>query len=395
MSQNIFIVNANVVTLQGVIENGCIRVEEGQIVFVGTQADAPAADLAAWQAESIDAQGGWVVPGFIDVHVHGGYGSDFMESNQEVLDRITKFHLSQGTTTIMATTMTQSHDAIERVLSEVHNYQSKPMPYAQVHGVHLEGPFVNPKYKGAQNPAFMVDPRIDWLEDWERKYPGVMRQLSLAPERQNAIETIRWCREHGINVAAAHTDATYEQIEAAVEAGLNQAVHTFNAMTPVHHRNPGTAGAVLSDDRIAAELIADTIHVHPAVMKILVKCKTNHNLILITDAMSAAGLGDGEYDLGGLAVVVKNNEAHLKQGHSLAGSLLTMIDAFRNIIQKVGVSVPDASVLASYNAAKQLGIDNRTGSIAAGLQADLLLIDQELNLQKVWVKGNEFTEHSL
>ena len=388
-SSPFFIVNANVVTPQGIIENGCVRIENGTIVFVGTQAEVPVADLAAWQHDAIDAQGGWIVPGFIDVHVHGGYGADFMDSNKEVLDTITKFHLGQGTTTIMATTMTQSHDAIDRVLAEVYEYKKSPMPYAQVHGVHMEGPFINPKYKGAQNPEFMVEARVDWLEDWNTKYPGVIKQISLAAERNGALEAIRWARSNGINVAAAHTDATYEEMMTAVEAGLNQAVHTFNAMTPLTHRAPGTVGAVMSEDRIVAELIADCIHVHPAAMKVLVKCKTNNNLVVITDAMSAAGLGDGDYDLGGLAVVAKNGEARLKEGGSLAGSLLTMIVAFQNIIRHVGVSIEEAVQLTSYNAAKQLGIDDRTGSIRTGLQADLLLLDTDLNIQSVWVKGNQ------
>jgi len=388
-SNPFFIVNANVVTPQGIIENGCVRIENGTIVFVGTQAEVPVADLAAWQHEALDAQGGWIIPGFIDVHVHGGYGADFMDSNKEVLDTITKFHMSQGTTTIMATTMTQSHDAIERVLAEVYEYKNNPMPYAQVHGVHMEGPFINPKYKGAQNPEFMVEARVDWLEDWNTKYPGVIKQISLAAERNGAIEAIRWARSNGINVAAAHTDATYEEMMTAVEAGLNQAVHTYNAMTPLTHRAPGTVGAVMSEDRIVAELIADCIHVHPAAMKVLVKCKTNNNLVVITDAMSAAGLGDGDYDLGGLAVVAKNGEARLKDGGSLAGSLLTMIVAFQNIIHRVGVSIEEAVQLTSYNAAKQLGIDDRTGSIRAGLQADLLLLDTDLNIQSIWVKGNK------
>ncbi|WP_152397526.1 N-acetylglucosamine-6-phosphate deacetylase [Paenibacillus guangzhouensis] len=388
-SNPFFIVNANVVTPQGIIENGCVRIENGTIVFVGTQAEVPVADLATWQHEALDAQGGWIVPGFIDVHVHGGFGADFMDSNKEVLDTITKFHLSQGTTTIMATTMTQSHDAIERVLAEVHEYKKNPMPYAQVHGVHMEGPFINPKYKGAQNPEFMVEARVDWLEDWNTKYPGVIKQISLAAERNGALEAIRWARANGINVAAAHTDATYDEMMTAVEAGLNQAVHTYNAMTPLTHRAPGTVGAVLSEDRIVAELIADGIHVHPAAMKVLVKCKTNNNLVVITDAMSAAGLGDGDYDLGGLAVVAKNGEARLKDGGSLAGSLLTMIVAFQNMVRMVGVSIEQAVQLTSYNAAKQLGIDDRTGSIRAGLQADLLLLDKDLNIQSIWVQGNK------
>lgn len=386
-SQTFSIYNAKVVTPETTLENGYVRVENGKIAFAGLPSELSPEKRNEWDAGAIDAQGGWVIPGFIDLHVHGGYGADFMYSNKEVLDTITKFHRDHGTTAIVATTMTASREALDRVLGEVQRYMGEPMPYAQLEGVHLEGPFINVKYKGAQNPAYMIDPQLDWLQDWVAKYPGVIKQVSLAPERNGALEAIEWLRGQGINVAAAHTDASYEQIEEAVKAGLNQAVHTFNAMTPIHHRNPGTAGAVLSLDGIVAELIADCIHVHPAVMKIIAKAKTDNNLVLITDAMSAAGLGDGDYELGGLDVVVKDGQARLKEGDSLAGSTLTMINAFRNFIRHVGVTVQEAVLLTSYNAAKALGIDDRTGSIAVGKQADLLLLDEDLNLLTVWVKG--------
>jgi N-acetylglucosamine-6-phosphate deacetylase len=206
---------------------------------------------------------------------------------------------------------------------------------------------------------------------------------------EGALELIAWLRQNGINAAAAHTDATYDQVIAAADAGLNQAVHTFNAMTGLHHRNPGTAGAVMTDDRICAEIIADGHHVHPACIKILTKTKTNGNLVLITDAMSAAGLEDGLYDLGGLDVVVKGGVATLKEGNSLAGSTLTMIGALRYVVENVGLSVPEASRLASVNPARQLGIFDRTGSIAPGKQADILLVSPDLEIQRIWAKGKE------
>ncbi|CAM3001148.1 N-acetylglucosamine-6-phosphate deacetylase [Paenibacillus sediminis] len=386
-SHSFTISNAAVVTLDSVIEHGIVRVEDGNIVFVGTEDELPADKRSLWLDGVIDAGGGWLLPGFIDVHVHGGYGEDFMNANRQAFDTITKFHRDHGTTAMLATTMTQSRDALDRAIRAVYVYRHERMPYAQLEGVHLEGPFVNPKYKGAQNDAYMIDPQIDWLEDWNSRYPGLIKQVSLAPERHGALEAIRWLRAHHINAAAAHTDATYERIEAAVEAGLNQAVHTFNAMSPLHHRNPGTAGAVLSDDRIVAEVIADGIHVHPAVIRILAKTKRDHNLILITDAMSAAGLGDGQYELGGLPVTVTNGVAKLTQGDSLAGSTLTMIDAVKFVVHNLGVTIPEASVLASYNAARQLGIADRTGSIAAGKQADLVWTNSDLDIKEVWVKG--------
>lgn len=387
MSNQTFTVkNARVVTLNGIMNDSVVRVEDGRITFIGTPSQLSAADQSLL-SEAIDANNGYVLPGFIDVHVHGGFGADFMDASTESYNTITKFHMEHGTTAMLATSMTQSREAIGAAVAAVDAYMKQDMPYTQLVGIHLEGPFVNPKYKGAQNDAFMLDAQIDWLEQWDQQYPGVMKQLSLAPERDNALNAIRWCRSHGINVAAAHTDATYEQFTEAVNAGLNQAVHTFNAMTPVHHRDPGVAGGVLTDDRVTAELIADGHHVHPAVMKLLVRAKADGKLVLITDAMSAAGMPNGDYELGGLPVTVIDGVARLTNGGSLAGSTLTMISAIKMMVEKVGISLAEASRLASINPAKLLRIDDVTGSIEVGKQADLVWTDADLNVQRVWVKG--------
>jgi N-acetylglucosamine-6-phosphate deacetylase len=382
-SEKIRIVNGNIVTENAVVSGGTIVLSGGRIESIRP---ASAAE-SAFDGETVDAKGGWVLPGFVDVHVHGGFGADFMDATQESLDTITRFHGGHGTTSIVATTLTGPREQLSDVLASVHEYRSKEMPYAQVVGVHLEGPFINVKWKGAQNPAYIVPPQKSWLEEWNAQYPGLIKQLTLAPETEGALELIRWLRQNGINAAAGHTDATYDQIQAAAEAGLNQAVHTFNAMTGLHHRNPGTVGAVLTDDRICAEIIADGHHVHPACIQLLTKVKTKRNLLLITDAMSAAGLDDGLYDLGGLAVNVKDGVATLKEGNSLAGSTLTMIEALRFVVQRVGVSVPEASRMASENPARQLGIFGETGSLAAGKQADVLIVSQDLQLERIWVKG--------
>ncbi|WP_082472295.1 N-acetylglucosamine-6-phosphate deacetylase [Paenibacillus bovis] len=404
------IVNGRIVTPTQIIDNGVVQVENGLIRYAGTAAEAPAfpssVDGTAQQTDHIekdsgtstpdvityDAAGGLVIPGFIDIHVHGGMGQDFMDSNPEVLDTITNFHASQGTTAILATTMTAPHDDIDRVLEQVHAYvQANQMPGAQVEGVHLEGPFISPKWPGAQNPGHIVLPNVEWLEQWHAAYPGLIKQLTLAPEREGALELIRWLREHQITAAAGHTDATYEQIMDAVDAGLNHAVHTFNAMTPLHHRKPGVAGAVMGTPAIHAEIIADGIHVHPAAVALLAQLKQNHNLILITDAMSAAGLGDGDYMLGDQPVKVINGVATLPEDSgTLAGSRLTMIEGFRFLIEQAGLSVLRASEAASGNPARQLGIYDQTGSLEAGKRADILMLDEQMNLQHIFIKGREF-----
>jgi len=385
MTSKVLIANANIVTEEGVVSGGSVVLagERIESVSPSSAGGGSAADVV------VDARGGWLLPGFIDVHVHGGYGADFMDATPEALETITRFHSGNGTTAMLATTVTAPHDRIVDVLKAVRDYRQRETPYARLLGVHLEGPFISHKWPGAQNPAYIVPPQKQWVEQWVADYPGLIRQLTLAPETEGALELIAWLRGRGIVVAAGHTDATYEQIETAVEAGLSQAVHTFNAMTGLHHRKPGTAGAVLSDDRIAAEVIADGHHVHPACIKLLARAKPADKLILITDAMAAAGLGDGLYDLGGLAVVVKDGVARLKEGDSLAGSTLTMIDAFRFVVEKVGVSVPDASRMASGNPARQLGIFGETGSITPGKRADVLLVTPDLRLERIWIGGRE------
>lgn len=389
LNRSFQITHAEVVTPKGIIHDGAVVVEEGLIAYVGSTTGMPSDSPAS--ASTIDAGGSYVLPGFIDVHVHGGMLKDFSIPSKAAFDAITRLHCGQGTTSMLATTMTMPYDVIEKVLSEVHDYMSNDMPYAQLVGVHLEGPFISPKWPGAQNPAHIVPPNRSWLEAWNNKYPGLIKQVTFAPEREGALELIRYLRKEGIVAAAGHTDASYEEIMAAVQVGLHHAVHTFNAMTPLHHRKPGTAGAVLSTPAISAEIIADGIHVHHAAIKLLAQVKGDNNLILITDAMSAAGLGDGEYMLGDLPVIVKDNVCTLKESdNTLAGSTLTMIRGFRHLVREIGLSVERASEAASLNPAKLIRIDHLTGSVETGKQADLLLVDQELNLRNTWIKGRQF-----
>ncbi|WP_179030540.1 N-acetylglucosamine-6-phosphate deacetylase [Paenibacillus kribbensis] len=386
-----------VVVGNDMIEKGVVVIQGQSIIYAGSEEDLPAdwtsvdkashTDGTAEAASMVRLEGGYLLPGFIDIHVHGGNGEDFMDSSPRVLDTITSFHGSQGTTAMLATTMTAPKEQIDRVLGEVHAYMAQPMPHAQLEGVHLEGPFISPNWPGAQNPQHIVPPNLAWMAEWEQRYPGLVRQLTLAPEREGALELITWLRSHDITAALGHTDATYEEVEQAAAAGLNHAVHAFNAMTPLHHRKPGAAGAVLADPRIEAEVIADGIHVHPAAISLLAKLKQNHNLILITDAMSATGLEDGHYTLGDVPVIVQDGVARLEDGVTLAGSTLTMIEGFRFLVQQVGLSIPEASQMASLNPAQSLNIHDRTGSLEAGKQADILLLDADLNLQGVWIKG--------
>ncbi|MBW7477014.1 N-acetylglucosamine-6-phosphate deacetylase [Paenibacillus oenotherae] len=380
--------NVHIVAEDAIIE-GSLMIEDGLIVSITQGEDS--SSLPAKEADNVtivDGKGGWLLPGFIDLHVHGGYGADFMDAAHEAYDTITSFHASKGTTTMLATTVTASPEAIEAVIDATASYIEASMPYASLAGVHVEGPFISERWPGAQNPAYITAPRLDWLQRWNREKPGIVKLLTLAPEKEGALPLVSWLAEHGIIAACGHTDALYEEIEAAVDAGLSHAVHTFNAMRGLHHREPGTAGAVLTDDRIYAELIADGHHVHPAAIRLLAASKPGDKLILITDAMSAAGLGDGQYDLGGLTVDVQSGVARLSEGGSLAGSTLTMLDAVRNMMAYTGLNLMQVSRMASANPAARLGLQQLTGSIASGKQADLVLTDQSLlSVQGTWVRG--------
>ncbi|RKP44293.1 N-acetylglucosamine-6-phosphate deacetylase [Cohnella endophytica] len=386
------IINARIVTPEGVIDNGIVRVKDGLISEIEHFASMYAETKADAELETIDAKGSWLIPGFIDVHVHGGAGHDFMDADAEGVEAITRFHASNGTTSMLATTLTASREDLTAVMDIVSAFMSKPMPYAQLVGVHLEGPFVNVKWKGAQNPAYILPPQPDWLDEWVNRFPGLIKIQTLAPENEGSLPYIEKLAANGIVPSCGHTDATYDQIIAAADHGLRHAVHTFNAMTPLHHRQPGTVGAVLTDDRIVAEVIADGHHVHPAGIKLITRAKGTHNVILVTDAMSAAGMPDGDYDLGGLPVHMKCGVARLKENDSLAGSTLTMIGAVRYLIREIGVSVEEASRMASANPARQLGIDDRKGSLTVGKAADFLLLDEALELQATWIGGRRISD---
>lgn len=372
------------IVLEDRVVKGSVHVSDGRIAAIVPEESS--GELPR-NVDSVDGKGGWLLPGFIDVHVHGGFGGDFMYANSESYDRITKFHASQGTTGMLATTMTASKEAIDAVLDAVAEYQQSGNQYAPLLGVHLEGPFISEKWPGAQNPAYILDPQLEWLKEWNKKHPGMVKLLTLAPEKNNSKEAIAWMAENGIIAAAGHTDAVYEEIKAAADVGLTHAVHTYNAMRGLHHREPGTLGAVLTDDRIYTEIIADGEHVHPAAIALMLAAKPLDRMIIVTDAIEAAGMPDGTYELGGLAVVVKNGTARLREGNALAGSSLTMIRAFRYMLNNTKLGILEVSQLASGNPARELGIFDRTGSIAEGKQADLVLADADFNVECTWVQG--------
>lgn len=391
------IVNGRVVTEELVHEGWCVEFAgppgRMRITAVGPEQDLRPSGRASHQEpiETIDAGGGYVLPGFIDIHVHGGGGSDFMDATPEDWLRIAAAHACQGTTAMLATTMSASEEALVRVAQtarEVRRRQDERNEGAAgIIGVHLEGPFLNEKARGAQNGAFIRDPSLSLIQKLQEESEGRIRLVTLAPELPGALELIKSLRLDGVYTSCGHTLATYDEVVAAQGAGLSLATHTFNAMGQLHHRQPGVVGAALELDGITAQAIADGIHVHPAVLRILIRAKTPRRVALITDAMRAMGLSPGEYELGGLLVTVRpDGSARLSDG-TLAGSVLGMGRAVKNVVRLLGASLPEASVMASLTPATAVGLGATKGRLAAGYDADIVIMDQELEVTRTMVGG--------
>lgn len=336
------------------------------------------------QAQRIDGKGGYLLPAFIDMHVHGSDGADTMDATPEALRRMARFFAAHGVAHFLATTITASREALSRALRNAAECLGAQPEGATLLGVHLEGPYINVKARGAQ-PADHVryaDPAEynDWLA------LNVIRQVTVAPEFAQNHAFMRACAERGILISIGHTQATYEQALEAVQIGARQVTHTYNAMTGLHHRAPGVVGAALTCDQLTCELIADNLHVHPAAIALLIRVKGTSGVIAITDAIRATGMREGESELGGQTVYVRDGKATLADG-TLAGSILTMDAALRNLQAATGLPIEALAPIFSMNAARQLGLAHRKGILQAGYDADLVLLDSTLHVQMTFAEG--------
>lgn len=364
--------NIDVYTGAGRVRNGFVVVEGERIRAVNQEEiKVPEADVFLFP------EGYKLVPGFIDVHIHGAAGADVMDGDLAALQTIASALPAEGTTSFLATTMTQEAEKIEQALMNVREYRRTCMNPGQVEvlGVHLEGPFLSPKRAGAQPVRHMCHPDREQFQKWQEAADGAIRLVTMAPELPNALAFIRYLRESGVTVSVGHSDATSAQVKAAVDAGVTHATHLFNAMRGLHHREPGVAGAVLLDERITAELITDGIHVVPEMVQLAWGMKGAEKLLLVTDAMRAKCLGSGTYELGGQQVNVQDGQAILADG-TLAGSILRMREAFANVQTFTGCTLADAVQMAAVNPAKQIGVFDRKGSIEPGKDADLVVLNE-------------------
>jgi len=321
-----------------------------------------------------------VLPGFIDEHIHGAGGSDAMDGTTAALKTIAETIVSEGTTAFLATTMTQSKENILNAMRAVKEYrEAAPEDGARLLGVHLEGPFIAAAHKGAQPLEYVAKPDVEVFDEYNAASGNAIRIVTLAPEEEGADALVKHLAALNIVPSIGHTGAKCKDIECAKCLGAKNITHTYNAQSPLHHREIGTVGSALLFDDLNAELIADTIHVSVPAIRLLVKCKPSDKLTLITDAMRAKGLADGESELGGQVVIVKNGEARLKDG-TLAGSVLRMNRAVQNLVEKVGVPFTQAVDYATINPAKTLGIDGETGSIRAGKRADFVVLNDKFDV---------------
>ena len=317
-----------------------------------------------------------VVPGFIDEHIHGANSHDSMDATYNNLKSIAVSLAREGTTGFLATTMTQSVENISNSLYNINKYvESCEIEGAEVLGVHLEGPFISPKAVGAQPIEFILNPDVETFKRFNEIAGGNIKMVSLAPEMQGAKELIKYLSKNNIVASIAHTKATYEDCQDAIKWGATCVTHTYNAQTGLHHRDVGVVGSALLNDDLYTEIICDTIHISIPAIKLLLKNKPLDKVCLITDSMRAKYMPSGEYELGGQPVLVENGEARLKDG-TLAGSVLKMNEAVKNLVEKVGVKFTDAIDYATKNPAKNLGVYEEMGSIKVGKKANFTVLDK-------------------
>ncbi len=377
-----FTITGDIVTPEGVQTGGALTVDDGGLIAeVGARRASPA------RGGDVDAAGLLVLPGFIDMHVHGGGGADFMHGTAEAARRVACTHARFGTTGLLATTLTASRsDTDAAILAAREGMASGPGEgEARVLGVHLEGPYICPIRRGAQPLAHIRPPDADELMHWITLSGETVRQITLAPEMPGAEEVIRQARASGVIVSLGHTDATADDVERAVGWGATGATHVFNAMRGLLGREPGAVGAALALPEIVCEVIADGVHLHPLVVRLVVRAKGTEGVVLITDAIEGAAMPDGLYRLGGQAVSVKSGTASFADG-TLAGSVLTMNRAFVNVRTFAGVSVAEATRMASSNAARRLGRAD-LGEIAPGKSADVVIMDPETGAVEATLVG--------
>ena len=381
------IINGRVIGPRSILEQHCVIIEGGKIKQI-----APTSQVL-WPEDAyiIDAQGGFVAPGFVDLHVHGALGHDAMEGSVEVLAQIAKFHIAGGTTAMTPATVTDSREKITAALDAIGRAVGHNFGGAQILGAHIEGPYLSTQKCGAQPAAFVRAPDPTEYMPWlERE--GAVTQMTLAPELPGALELIDALLEREIIPSGGHTVANSEQTRAAIDRGLCQATHLFNAMSAATKvgafRMPGALETFLADDRVMVELVADGKHVHPELLRLAVRAKGVDRICLVTDATAGAGLADGsEFNVGVARGVVRDGVGMKTDGSALVGSVATMIQLVRNMVELAGVTLVDAVRMASMNPARALGLSGHKGGLEPQRDADIVVFSPSFVLEKTVIGG--------
>jgi N-acetylglucosamine-6-phosphate deacetylase len=362
----------HVVMPERVLSPGWLRLEEGRIAALGEgEPPAPAA-----------YRGHWALPGFIDMHVHGGGGGSFTEGDPAGARRAAAFHRAHGTTRMLASLVTAPGGELERRTAMLADLADEGV----IDGIHLEGPFLSAARCGAQDPRYLAAPDVALFDRLRAAARGWLRMITIAPELPGALDVIRAAVASGVIAAAGHTDASAEVTAAAVDAGVSHATHLFNGMRPLGHRDPGPAGALL-DRQVTCEVVADGAHLHDITIRLAARTAGPGNLVLVTDAMAAAGMPDGSYRLGDLAVTVAAGVARLAGTGAIAGSTATMDQVARHAVTGAGLTPAAAAAAASTTPARRLGLAAETGALAQGLSADVVLLDEAFRLTAVIARG--------
>jgi N-acetylglucosamine-6-phosphate deacetylase len=378
------ILHGNLITPKGLLEDGALLMRAGRITALGESRNFE----GKITAEVFDAGGLYIAPGFIDAHTHGGNGYDFMTADNDQLLEILAWQVSTGVTSVLPTLASSTFEEEQQMVARLRAAREKLLPGAQMIGLHLEGPYLNPEKRGAQPAEPIRLPNLAEMKDLIEAGGGCIKLVTLAPELPGADELIRYLISEGVVVSAGHSDAEYQQVIDALRAGVSRVAHLYNGMSPFTHREPGLAGAALEQDGIYAELILDGLHIHPAAARIALRSKGLERIMLVTDATQAAGLGEGVYVRpGNRKIIVKDGAARLESG-TLAGSILTMDQAVANAKAFLGISLNQAVQLASRNVAESLHLPAK-GSLAPGYDADVTLFENDIRIKATFVRGQK------
>ena len=370
-----------------VFDGQCFRerdvLVEGQ-TFSSIEASGDIACGAGGAADTLDASGCYVIPGLIDVHFHGAMGHDFCDASDEGISAIAAYEASRGVTSICPTTMTLPEERLAPIVVSVAAHEAAARE-AGIVGINMEGPYIAPDKVGAQNPAYVRSASIEEFGRLQQQAMGLIKLVDVAPEQPGNLEFIRQM-SHDVRVSVAHTCTSYDDACAAFDAGARHMTHLFNAMPALHHREPGPIVAGAERNDVTAEIIADGVHIHPAMVRLAFALFGDDRMILISDSLRACGLGDGEYELGGQQFFVKGNRATIANG-SLAGSVSDVMACMRTAVRTMGIPLTSAVKAATVNPARALGLDGKLGAIAPGYQADAVVLDRDLNIKHVVLRG--------